>query len=337
MRISTIRQRRAHSAVQRRTFKQVAAAIPTRSIEAPSITPHFPEEPGCASIVVDCKSGIAQIEIANGGNTGTVSYDCSLSGQKTYSVTLELGVFNPSAPLRLEVLGCNGRVKRTPDAWKMTTQDVIHIDNSNIVLRKQSATGIDVRTSNGDEEADEIPDGHKWAVLLQEKGANGKLTRAKTIDLRIGAILDGAVVYYEDGHTTPCGLRYGHGGAKHYFGGGNSQKLHIPPGVDIVKVEVNRFGWGNQVLGGIIMTLSDGTKAGCLNGHWLASSMFKNNDVKVMEAGVGEKIIGFFGTSVHYTNEFGIITGPAGVELPPQTYDMAELQNIQARDWAGNK
>ncbi|CAD0082683.1 unnamed protein product [Aureobasidium vineae] len=337
MRISTIRQRRAHSAVRRRTIKQVAAAIPTRSIEAPSFTPHFSEEPGCDSIVVGCKSGIAQIEITNGGTTETISYDCSLSGQRTQSVTFDLKDFDQSTPLRLDVLGCNGRVKRTSDAWKTTIQDIIRINNSNVVLRKQSAIGIDVRTSDGDEETGDIPDGHKWAVLLQEKGNNGKLTRAKTIDLRIGAILDGAVVYYEDGHTTPCGLRYGHSGANHYFGGGNSQKLHIPPGVDIVKVEVNRFGWGNQVLGGIVMTLSDGTKAGCLNGHWLATSMFKNNDFKVMEAGVGEKIVGFFGTSVHYTNEFGIITGPADVELPPQAYDMAELQNIQARDWASNK
>ncbi|KAI4729888.1 hypothetical protein E4T49_02294 [Aureobasidium sp. EXF-10728] len=334
MRISTIRQRRAHSAIRRRTYKQVTAAIPTRSIEAPTITPQFSEEPGYDAIVVDCRSGIAQIEITNGGTTKTIGYDCSLSGQRTQSVTFELEEFDQSSPLCVEVLGCNGRMKRVLDAWKMTIQDIIRIDNSNIILRKQSATGIDVRTSDFDDEADQIPDGHKWAVLLQEKGADGKLTRAKIIDLRIGAILDGAVVYYEDGHTTPCGLRYGHFGAKHYFGGGNSQKLHIPAGVDVVKVEVNRFGWGNRVLGGIIMTLSDGTKAGCLNSHWLAKSMFKSNDVKVMEAGVGEKIIGFFGTSSHYTNEFGIITGPADVELPAQAYDMAELQNIQARDWA---
>lgn len=248
--------------------------------------------------------------------------------------------FDQSKPLRLEVLGCNGRMKRCADAWKMAFRDAVCIPDSKIILRKQSAIGIDIRYMNGvqcandDDEADVDLQGHKWAVMLQEKGVDGQLSRAKTIDLRIGAILDGAVVYYEDGHSTPCGLRFGQSGSAHYFGGHNSQKLDIPSGVDIVKVEVNRFGWGNKILGGITMTLSNGTKAGSLNKHNLAGHMFLNNDISILEAGVGEKIVGFYGTSSHYTEEFGIITGPKDEELPAQTWDMAELRNMQSRDWA---
>ncbi|KAG9858930.1 hypothetical protein KCU98_g283, partial [Aureobasidium melanogenum] len=335
MRISTIRQRGGHQAVRRRRSKQIA--IPTRSIEAPSITPHFSDELGSGTIIVECKPGLAQIKLTNGMTTETLSYDCSLSGQKTYSVTIVPEDFDQSKPLCLEVLGCNGRNKRCSDAWKMVIRDVVRITNSKIILRKESAIGIDLRPGHDNDEADVELKGHKWAVMLQEKGVGGKLSRAKTIDLRIGAILDGAVVYYEDGHSTPCGLRYTPDGSKHHFGGGNSQKFHIPSGVDIVKVEVNRFGWGNRVLGGITMTLSNGTKAGSLNKHRLAGRVFANNDIKVLEAGVGEKIVGFYGSSSHYTEEFGIITGPKDVELPAQTYDMRQLQNIQARGWARNK
>ncbi|CAD0085515.1 unnamed protein product [Aureobasidium mustum] len=340
MRISTIRQRSVHQAVRRRRSKQ--SPIPTRTIEAPSITPHFSEDLECDAIVVECQSGLAQIKITNGTTTETMRYDCSLSGQKTQSVNIMPEDFDQSKPLRLEILGCNGRVKRCSNAWKMVIPDVVRIPNSKIILRKQSAIGNDLYSANDvqsakdDDETDAELDGHKWAVMLQERGADGKLSRAKTIDLRVGAILDGAVVYYEDGHSTPCGLRLRHDGSTHQFGGSSSRTLHIPSGVDVVKVEVNKYGWGHRVLGGISMTLSDGTKAGTLNSCRFAGLASEDSAVKVLEAGAGEKIVGFFGNSGYYTQEFGIITGPKDVELPARTYDMAELQNIQTKDWARN-
>lgn len=338
MRISTIRQRGGHQAVRRRRSKQIA--IPTRSIEAPSITPYICKLHGSYLVDVESKSGLAQIKLANGKTIKTLSYDCSLTGQKTRSVTFEPKDFDLTKPVHLEVLGCNGRVKRCSNIWKMAIRDVVRIPDSKVILRKQSAIGVDVQYANGvafakdDDEADVGLKGHKWAVLLNEKGADGKLSRARTIDLRIGAILDGAVVYYEDGHSTPCGLRYGHDGSKHHFGGSGSQKFHIPSGIDIVRVEISRHGWGNRVLGGITMTLSDGTKAGSLNGPRFLGHEFEDNAIEVLEAGVGEKIVGFYGTSLYYTEEFGIITGPKDVELPAQAYEMAELRNIQRRDWA---
>ncbi|KAI5212925.1 hypothetical protein E4T38_00020 [Aureobasidium subglaciale] len=263
MRISTIKQRSVRDVRRRRRSKP--SAIPKRSNDTPSITPHFSESSENDTIVIDCKAGIAQITIVNAVGTCTRCIDES------------------------------------------------------------------------DDDDDAKLEGHKWAVLLNEKGPDGKLSRANTIDLRVGAILDGAVIYYEDGHKTPCGLHYTQSGSAHYFGGGNSQKLHIPPGVDIVKVEVKLSGWDHKILGGISMTLSDGTKAGALNTSWFTGSIFGSKDIKVLEAGPGEKIVGFYGSSSHYTEEFGIITAPEDVDLPPQAYDMPQLQNVQARDWAKNK
>lgn len=338
MRISTIRQRGGYQAVRRRRSKQIA--IPTRSIEVPTITPYTHKQNGSYLVDVESKSGLAQIKLTNGKATKTLSYDCSLTGHKTQTVTLAPWDFDLTKPVHVEVLGCNGRVKRCANVWKMAIRDIVRIPDSRVILRKQSAIGVDVEYANGvafakdNDEADVGLKGHKWAVLLNERGAGGKLSRATAIDLRIGAILDGAVVYYEDGHSTPCGLHYGHDGSKHHFGGSGSQKFDIPAGVDIVRVEVSRHGWGNRVLGGITMTLSDGSKAGSLNGPRFLGDKFEDEAVEILEAGVGEKIVGFYGTSLYYTEEFGIITGPKDVELPPQTYEMAELRNMQRRDWA---
>ncbi|KAI5204150.1 hypothetical protein E4T39_03822 [Aureobasidium subglaciale] len=336
MRISTIKQRSVRDVRRRRRSKP--SAIPKRSNDSPSITPHFSETSEDDMIVVDCKAGIAQITIVNGANNKTETYDCSLSGQNTKSVTFHRLDFDESVPLRFGVLGCNGRVKKVANVWQMACRDFVQIDRSKIMLRKQSAIGTCTRcTDESDDNDDAKLEGHKWAVLLNEKGPDGKLSRAITVDLRVGAILDGAVIYYEDGHKTPCGLRYTQSGSAHYFGGGNSQKLHIPQDVDIVKVEVKLSGWDHKILGGITMTLSDGTKAGALNTSWFTGSIFGSKDIRVLEPGLGEKIVGFYGTSSHYTEEFGIITAPQNVDLPSQAYDMPQLQNVQARDWAKNK
>lgn len=60
-------------------------------------------------------------------------------------------------------------------------------------------------------------------VSLPSIKQNSQLTitvcRATEIDSRVGCVLDGAIVYYEDGHETPCGPRTNsHNGGKHYFG-----------------------------------------------------------------------------------------------------------------------
>lgn len=327
MRISTVRQRNGGSLRR----KSKPSAVPMRPGAAPSITPNFSETSEHDTMTVDCKAGLAQINIANGLISRTLSYDCSLSGQRTDSVIFDLAEFDQTVPLHMDVLGCNGRITRSHNAWGTKCREEVRIGNSNIILRKQSAIGVGALSSVDDEDVHPEVEGHQWTVLLNEKGPNGKLSRAKTIDLRVGCVLDGAVVYYEDGHKTPCGLRYTETGSTHYFGGHQSQKLHLPKDVDIVKVEVNRSGYGCKVLSGIVMTLSNGTRKGALNDSEFTGSIPVSNKIQVLEPGVGEKIVGFYGTSSHYTEEFGIITGPKDQDLPPQTYDMPQLQNIQER------
>jgi len=305
--------------IRRRRSK--AYLLPSKSTAAPTITLNFSKNSKSDKLVVDCNAGIAQIKTVNGNAVNMINYDCSRSGDKTKSTSFDLDEFDRCMPLYVGVLGCNGRIARMTNVWKATHRSPIRIDNSDIVLNKQSVLASDPEK------------GHQWTVMLNEKGPDGKLSRAKKIDLRVGAVLDGAIVYYEDGHKTPCGHRYNRGGASPFhMGGGNSQMLNLPQGVDIVRVEVKTYGWSKDVLGGISMTLSDGTKAGALNTY----ANHSKNLTKVLEPGPGEKIVGFYGTSEYYTQEFGIVTGPKDVELPPQTYDMPQLQNIQAKGRASN-
>jgi hypothetical protein len=87
-------------------------------------------------------------------------------------------------------------------------------------------------------DGEEMKNNWHWTVLLKEKGKDGKLTRATMTNSRVGCILDGAVVYFEDGHSTPCGPPWRPGGQGHSFGCHASQKIVIPENVDDVKVEL---------------------------------------------------------------------------------------------------
>jgi hypothetical protein len=312
MRISTIKQRGGCGTVRQRRSKPYST--PPQFNAAPTITPHFFETLGADELVVDCSAGIAQIKTTNGTIVKIHDYGCSRSGLKTFSTTFDLEEFDRSMPLSIGVLGANGQITRMSDVWQPTHRLPVRIVNSDIILNKQSFLAGDAKQ------------GHQWTVMLNEKGPDGKLSRAKMIDLRVGAVLDGAVVCYEDGHTTPCGHRYRQDGSRFDMGGGNAQKLYIPKGVDIVKVEVKEYRFGTQFLGGISMTLSNGTRSGVLNSD-------DTGEIKVLESGPGERIVGFYGTSFNYAQEFGIVTGPKDVELPAQTYDMYQLQNTQAKDW----
>jgi hypothetical protein len=84
--------------------------------------------------------------------------------------------------------------------------------------------------------------------------------RATAIDSRVGCILDRAVVYFEDGHKTPCGPRWRKGGAQHSFGGHAAEKFDIAAGVEITKVEIG----GEGSLNGLRFHMSDGTAGGYL-------------------------------------------------------------------------
>ena len=180
--------------------------------------------------------------------------------------------------------------------------------------------------------------------------------RATEIDSRVGCVLDGAIVYYEDGHETPCGPRTNsHNGGKHYFGqstrsclskiltdiqtGGHaSERFSIPKDDEIVKVEV---GVESYELNGLRFHMSGGTAGGYLYEETPAQTLgtcfnpkFLCRGFKLIqtEPSPGHKIIGFYGwsrwgQSFNEIMEFGIITAPRDVELPETIYDMSELRN----------
>lgn len=294
-------------------------------------------------LIIECKSGIARIDFPNSCTGGhSVLRSTNLDEQHTQAV-FKFDEFDRAKPLAVEVLGQNGKERKLVNAWRLLSRlDFVRIPDSDVMLHKRSVTGKD---ENDEDKSMVDPEGAlRWAVMLQEKGPSGELSRANAIDLRVGCIMDGAVVYFTDGHKTPCGPRSnGHGG-EHHFGGGCSQKLKIPKDATVTKVEINRSGWGDAILGGIRVTLSTGHVAGELN----SNSNYNydddatengndgdddhNDNIVTLEPADGERIVGFFGQSQDgsgYCTEFGIICADSAVDLPPQTYDLAELQNMQ--------
>lgn len=233
--------------------------------------------------------------------------------------------FDRAETLQLKVLGFNGRETMVKDVWKLlASKTFVRIPGSSIRLSKRSvyAPALD-DNENGNT--------YEWAQLLREKGTDGQIHRATEIDLRVGCIWDGGVVKYADGHTSHWGPmeRNGH---KHHFGGHASEKISLPPNVDIKYIEVNRGAhWGNTVLGGVRVHLADGTTRGELNFH------NKRDDYSAtiarLEPSAGEVIVGFYGkngASFCGVMEFGIISAPRSVGLeglPEQVFELSELRN----------
>nr|GAT46402.1 predicted protein [Mycena chlorophos] len=275
---------------------------------------------------IRCKAGIAQIDF-NGkvvyqaelfANTAlaankTELENVSYTGGHTFSIKFSdlEKQFDRAKDLSISLLGLNGKKRVVDQTWKMLAElPFVRVPGTMIVLRKTSV------------KADDNDDGEfwRWAMLLQRKGADGKLVRCSAIDLRVGAIMDGAVVHYADGSHVNCGPVSLHG-RPHTFGGHASEKRDIPADARIAKVEINASGWGT--LGGIRMTLDDGSSWGELNGH-ATETLAPQDD---------ERIVGLYGRSQlgsGFAIEFGIITAKKDVgELPEVVYDMPELQNTE--------
>lgn len=115
------------------------------------------------------------------------------------------------------------------------------------------------------------------------------VARAVKIDMRVGCLLDGSVVYFDDNESVPCGPREDCDGEPHSFGmscrrsfviitratnrplmfiimvrsGGHaSEAIRLPEHVDICKVEISK---SDDTLYGMRIHLTDGTNAGYLN------------------------------------------------------------------------
>ncbi|KAL2828302.1 putative peptidase family-domain-containing protein [Aspergillus pseudoustus] len=286
---------------------------------------------------VACKAGLVKITVQS-GNDDPLDYLPDIHGTSTeFYINTTRDELDRSEPLEISVLGGNGKERVIRDAWQMfKDKPFISIPGSDIVLHKQAVH------SNSFEKSEQS-DGEfvRWAMLLHHRGKHGHLYRATSIDLRVGATMDGAVVYYADGQHENCGpARNNRTGDPHHFGGHASERHDLPEGETIKKVAICREddGWGS--LAGIRMTLSNGESWGHLN-HRNYNSDDEDEDnlesdrdsdsVEVLEPEDGEMIVGFYGQSdVHsgFTYQFGILTAPSGVELPDVVYDMPELRNV---------
>ncbi|KAK7943329.1 uncharacterized protein PG986_012442 [Apiospora aurea] len=222
----------------------------------------------------------------------------------------------------LEVLGMNGNVQTISNIWPLLAdQPFVKVPGTSLVFSKRS-----VKSREVDLEGDRLC---RWATLLKRRYGDGNTTRlayANRIDLRIGAIMDGAVVYFSDGTKCNCGQanQTSYGGHQ-----AEDRALSEDESLDIRKVSVGscRSGWGGA-LDGCRMTLASGAAWGAVNAG--------PTQVQHLEAHPDERIIGFYGQSQvgsGFTVEFGIITAPKSVVdgedgLPRQIYDMPELQNL---------
>ncbi|KAF2822430.1 hypothetical protein CC86DRAFT_329982 [Ophiobolus disseminans] len=228
--------------------------------------------------------------------------------------------FDMSAPLPLNILGFNGQETTITNVWSLfSNKSFFRIPDSTIRLNKRS-----VQSYTLDARPDE--DTYDWVQLLQEKGSDGILHRATSIDLRVGIHLDGGVVKYADGHKSHWGPMR-HEGRTHRFGGHASEKIELPEGVEISRLEIKKEGQRYN-LEGVRMHLANGTVRGELNAEP------ESPDVQVLEPGPNESVVGFYGKSQRngWTGvmELGIITVSKDVGLsglPEAVYDMPELKN----------
>lgn len=241
-------------------------------------------------------------------------------------------------PLSMRVTGYNSKETFINYVWRCLPRGTqMEIPGTSVKLSKRSISAPIQERDNLNNYLDEP---YQWAHLLREKGPDGKVYRATSIDLRVGEIFDGAIIRYADGHTSRWGpVRVGNRNFK--MGGDKNEKIQLPLGVGISRIELNIS--GPNCLAGVRLHLANGKSAGELN----ADSDSKN--VKTLEPAAGETIVGFFGMSTHEGHHaimrLGIFTVPRDLgldSLPEEAFDCSELRNTadmynecdcQGSDW----
>jgi hypothetical protein len=210
-------------------------------------------------LCISCKAGIIQVEW-NDKEDPTPSLSTP-QVQVTYGASVLESRFDPATPLKLKVLGLNGKSRVVANAWRLlSTASSIRIPGTQTRLRKRSVMSKALE-SGEDDELDKFWD---WTTLLTRREKGGDIQHAVKVDVRTGCILDGAYVYFSDGDRVNCGPRLSRwNGAPHTFGGHAAEAISIPPGQEIIKVEVSRE---EDLLRGLRVHLANGTAGGALSG-----------------------------------------------------------------------
>ncbi|KAF2623189.1 hypothetical protein BU25DRAFT_462326 [Macroventuria anomochaeta] len=261
--------------------------------------------------------GIARISF-NEVLEATPSINSPTNEREYLQVELERR-FDRSQPLRLDIFGFNGKELTINVVWKtLTVKAFVRIPGSSARLFKRSVYTDAVENSSDNDMCE-------WAQLLKERGPDGAIYRATSIDLRVGCWWDGGIIEYADGHKSHCGPMRTNG-CEHHFDGHASQTITLPLNVNTKRTEVNR-GRGNYYMQGVRMRLTDRTVRGELNAR-------RGGDANVirLEPASHEVIVGFYGKSGRHGGimEFGIITVAKSVGLdglPNAVYDLPELRN----------
>ncbi|KAM7206057.1 metallopeptidase [Naviculisporaceae sp. PSN 640] len=291
-------------------FKALGQFALPSDAEVDTAEPVFEVEEGDAQdgVKIRCEAGIAVLTL-NGGMESVVSLREPKKEVSLRVAELE-EKFDNNKPLELVAVGMNGKEKKM-DVWKfLSSKSWIRVPGTNIRLIKKAV---------GEAQSE----AWQWAVMLKKRGKQGKLIDASKIDVRVGGALDGAIVYYRDGSSVPCGPWNPHREDNHGMGGHQAKKIAIRSGVDVVKVALNATDSDWWSLRGLRIWLSDGNARGALN------CGSDREHVKILTPDEGHRIIGFYGASgIHgMCHQFGIVTAPKDIELPDSVYDMDELQN----------
>lgn len=150
------------------------------------------------------------------------------------------GRLDRSQPSSLEVLAMNGCARKAQNVWMLLAdQPFLKVPGTSLVLSKRS---VRAPALDGSESSQPY---WRWAMLLKRKHqqGGGRLTHASRIDIRIGATMDGAVVYYADGSKCNCGRA----NQAHYGGHqAEARSLSEDEVFDISRISLNKAGsWGS--------------------------------------------------------------------------------------------
>ncbi|XP_014557357.1 hypothetical protein COCVIDRAFT_15360 [Bipolaris victoriae FI3] len=282
----------------------------------PDVSITHNDEGGPAILHINSPSGIARITFNNTEHSQPEEWlnNAPTTMQFTESELDER--FTRTSPLALRILASNGRETTTANVWKLlASKSFIRIPGSSIVLRKHLAY-----TSSDSSDRYRPRDPYEWAQLLRERGADGKLHRAVSIDLRVGCLWDGGVVKYADGHVSHWGPMRTYG-STHHFGGHASEKIRLPEGVEITSIQVNPDD-------GVRVHLSNGDSKGELNTE-------DESEIIEVKPAQDEIVVGFFGKSrrdggFNGVCEFGLITVKREVGwdgLPDEVFGLVEVRN----------
>jgi hypothetical protein len=172
--------------------------------------------------------------------------------------------FTTSSPLKLSVLGMNGKQTSITNLWLYFKQrDSIRIPGSEMILRKQSIISPSyANEQNANRSWGNGSQNWEWATLLSRKKPDGNIEYATKVEVRTGCLLDGAYVYFGKDRVH-CGPRINPSGHETIFGGHASESLNIPEGEEIVKVEVAT---DFNHMSGLRMYLGNGEAGGALSG-----------------------------------------------------------------------